>query len=47
MIINIKTKKVNDVVDKKLKFDSRNSIANNRVQDPLTIVTIRLRGGKN
>ena len=46
MINNLKTNQVNDVVDNGLKFDSKNSLANNYVQDPLLIMTISLRGSK-
>ena len=43
---NIKNNQVNDIVKNELKFDSINSPANNTVNYPLPIVTIRLRGGK-
>ena len=36
-----------DTVDKKLKFDSIRSVANNPVKYPLPILTISLKGGEN
>ena len=45
-INNINNNKVNEIIHNELKFDSRNSLANNTLQDDLQIVTIIIRGGK-
>ena len=44
---NIKTNKINYIIENELKFYSSNSLANDHVKYKLAIVTIRLRGGKN
>ena len=41
------TNKVNDIIDNELRFDSINSLLHNPLHDPLTMVTIILRGSKN
>ena len=46
MCTNVKTNQVNGIIDNELKFDSRNILDNNPVQNPLPILTINLRGGK-
>ena len=46
MSTNIKNNQINDIVEKKLKFYSSNSLVNNNVQDTLPILTISLRGGR-
>ena len=43
VITNIKSNKVKDVVDNELKFDSRNSLFNNPVKEPLPIMNVSLR----
>ena len=43
---NIKSNKLNGAINNELKFDIRNSLANNLVKDTLTIVTIILRGSQ-
>ena len=44
---NINYNKVNDAMDNELKFDSIKFLANNPANDTLTIVTVRIRGGKH
>ena len=46
MINNIKSNKVNVVIDNELTFDSRNSLGNSPVKDSLPIVTMSLIDGK-
>ena len=46
MITNVNTNEVKDVIDNELKFDSKNSLANDNVQDNPPIVNISLRSGK-
>ena len=47
MSTNKKFNLVNDVIENELKFDGRNSLANNIVKDPLHIVTISFRVSKS
>ena len=46
MSTNINTNQVNDAINNELEFDMIHSLSNNNVQDPLTIVNIRIRFGK-
>ena len=44
---NIRSYQVNYGIGNELNFDSSNSLFNIPVKDPLTIVAVSLRGGKN
>ena len=46
-LVTERVNKVNYFIYNELKFYSSNSLSNNTVKYPLTIVTISLRGGEN